>query len=1361
MISDINKIYVNSSVRINANTMPILCFVDGKAVDESLYSLVDNELNLYVETKEYVTLSYGYNDANVYNFNVVLNDKGVIIEKYDSKGSWLQNLKPDNFLVFVDGRLLESYEYEYISSEAIALKVFFKDDQFHNVIIYACKLSFEDGVITKACGETIECNYDRDRYLLFKNGYLIPNDHVYVSTGNESIIINYEYNSQDDVRYIVLPSSNQTINFRTEPGYLTYGPTDDYKKTVPLKYDYELVFDQNVINLIDDIRTGFILHSDEYNSEYLIIDNNFNKKNIKALSLNNDFNRYYTSKQYYLLVPENKKIIDYLNDFDKKGTIVPEVLEVFQRFLLDEYYDEVKRLRNIRNLSKVDSVHINKLLNLLGNKIDLRNKTLLQKRALLEELTSFYKKKGTKQAFNIFNTADVDIGLADLEQLFTIRNNAAPKTDKIISKIYIDRIEAPGQGYEIEKEYALQPAFSDDHSYSTNIKVKVNNVDDPVTGGVKSASLVLPETVSGVELQEGSYNLVSVGNNAKFNITSEPNYFDYELLDAQGEGLDQLPIGNSITCQTDGYPGIITFTKKTNGEIDKRLSIKSGSKNFNTRDPKTGELKFAIAGKIQDNIGATLHSNIIQADDYLFVNNKGSNSAYKLNLESGIYYYEMSGGGGSGGAADSTVGDTADIPSYRGSNGEYVTGLFYVPQATTIDIYVGGGAQPSYAKGHDTPRCGGAGAGYGNPQQGVALRQGWNSEKYVSWWQAHFGGSYYQKYGSGSIFHRYKVKVDEYDTIGTGSGGGASAIIIPNTDPFVARGGKGGDAVAYHYDADTVYKGGNGGGGYFSTESKTIGAAGGEPSAPDGSFTSKGGKDGWVKIKKCTVKYVVTLDTAYHKNAEAGSKYKTDFFSKLLPSSAYIEFIGDKKEVYNIVLDEKKFETKMNPDKSGEYIFYYDGIKWTYNGSEAIMGDYGVTYDGIPMTGDQFVVHYTMATKYNEFELVVTQYDDTRSLITGWDIEPKNGNNYFTYKNGKLLINDLTNGTDVPIVFYPLSSKIEVKIDSKATKYAYYMQLDEDSSTSTGYDEGDQLRFINNLDPQLQDFLITVDEVNAAGTITQFHYTPTSGKLNRNRSQAEASKDICRGAKVLVKVDAQTLADVQTIKEYVDFFNKEELGAVHKTEYRFPITDYGLVMEGTPNSPYPWMLGKSDEDFGQVTSDQQTIEVDKETWEKEIYKEFVSDGHKYRYSCGPQHIIHPPIAGKPTTLITVNWGERQDREYGYVKDAIKGKWYQWWEWERDPNYYPTNHIEVTLTPKNAGNAGEILERFFSQFYKIASTVLYIHRIILNYSFGNTTVYTKNNAGISNGAVLFGFMSGQPISYEKHYFDNDPERQIRI
>jgi len=1606
MISDLNKIYIKGGVKVNQNTMPILCFIDGKAVDNRMYSLVNRELNIYKESTEYITLTYGYNDAKVYNFNVVLDNFGTIIEKYDMNGEWLQGLSPNKLLVFVDGRLLEDYEYELLTQDAastliysvestpypsvatveqtqgdslsdltvdveileenfspthdyigeftykdnssarvtvgfehltdlvvdfaefneqiqtagtyefiyngtkwtldnqeidniaeygisyvgnpiandkitinidanahwehyrepvnlslygisytgiplnndkitltytygdslgyndvhvnksifetqtrttgvysftyngenwlisdssvvvelsdygitvskrpntndiititytaeknsaIALRFRIPGDDFHSVVIYSCKTNLDIDYFNAPSGTTIPCSYNRDRYLIFKNGYLIPNKDIYVSTGNESIIINHEYTSDDVIKYVVLPNSTQTLNFATERGFLTYGPDDDYFKTLPLDYNYELVFEDNVVNIIDDIRTGFILASDEYNTEFLIVDDNFNKNKIKALGLNNPIARYYRDGEFYLLVPECRKITEYLSDFDKSGKLIPEILEVFQRFLLDEFHDEIQRLRNIRNLSKVDSLHIDKLLKFLGSKIDLKNKSLLQKRAILEELTSFYRILGTKNSYNIFNISDTSIGLENLEQLFTIRNNASPNSKKTITKI-ITNINQGGLGYKINEQYLLK---DQQDGKLTNVKVKVTNTDN--YGQITSIAPQVNETIGELDISTGYYDIVSVGDNACFDVKSNGYSYNYTCdpsTDLIGIS-ERLPLGQSMLCQVEGYPGSVTFTKDNMdyNTIRVNLSQKKGTDPIGKweEDDREYYLKNAKVTRNIDNISCTIHSAIQYSDAYIFDNGTPSDAPYTIKLQPGFYFYEMSGGGGAGGAADSTVGDTADIPSENGYNGEFLSGTFYIAQESVVKIYVGGGAKGSYARGHTPYDSGDPGIGYHSGAKGTPIR-----------------------------VQRKWIWFEKYDTIATGSGGGSSAILINNSLEREARGGNGGNCVStpvINVDTESqggkniTYYGGNGGGGSYRGVNNG-GAQGGNHSVADNTFTSTGGGNGWVKIKKANINYILTLDNLYNEHVSQGVKFKTSIFSSLLASSVYVTV--NSQTLSNVQINKKVFENKLHPTEDGIYIFKYNGFSWVFNDTpNTVMSEYGITYQGVPDTGNTITVKYTYSKNNGEFEVEITGYDSTRNIITQYDYSPKSGENVFTQKNGRLLINSPSNGTDVNAILFPYDTDMFMNIHNVGPeKFNYNLSLNEilsslatveqtqgssltglnvnketlennypsisnytkifeydgsgwvydseyvnlsnygisyvgtphnndeitliyiASNISRNYHAGDILKFASG-NQSLNNFQIYVDEVNLSGEIKRFHFTPTTGTDPIESLNTPTTMQNGSGGVLFIEAQTQTLAEANTIKEYVDFFTKEELGAVHHTEYRLNVTDYGLVSEGTPNSPYPWTMGEPDEDFG----------------------------------------------------VTINEGGlvTQDRDYGYVKDPVKGKWYQWWEWERDPNYYPTNHIEVTLSPKSSSALNDSLERFFSQFYKIASTVLYIHRVIANYRFGNETIFSINEDGTVNGSILFGFMSGQPIPYETHFLTSDPNRQSR-
>ena len=613
MTQEINKIYVNSTVRINSNPMPTLCFVDGNVQFINNYALANHELNIYTQSKDYITLSYGSNDATVYYFNLILKDFGVILEKTDTQGNWVSGVSEGKLLIFVDGRLLDETEYEVINDSAISLRINFNDFNFHQVVVYSSKEQIPHEKIIVESGKSFEFMYNRDQHLFFKNGYLIPNDHIFVDAVYNRLTINYPITETDEITYIQLPSTTQTLNFKSEDGYFTYGPEDDFRKLVPIKYDYELVFDDNLNNIVDDMRTGFILKSDEYNAEFLIVDDNFNKNNIKALNIQNANRTLYRTKEYYLVVPECKKIIDYLSDFDKKTKLIPEVLEVFQRVLLDEFQDEVKRLRNIRNISKVDSVHIDKLLKLLGNNLDVRNKTVRQKRELLEELTSYYRTMGTEHSYNILNTADPSIELSDMEQLFTIRNKIGEQLSKVYTTYNMD-VFNPGDNYKVNKIYNLYTQNNTD----TGVQIKVTNTANTIKsyithGAVKYSSTWLsltpyeeggeaqvpltPEedkfyivcdditsnntsykwdvnsekyinvnssqisgpianftqqiidTADDIDLEEGIYDVVDTAQGALFDITSKSSKYQYEI-EGDIEGFEDMPLDTTYLCNT-------------------------------------------------------------------------------------------------------------------------------------------------------------------------------------------------------------------------------------------------------------------------------------------------------------------------------------------------------------------------------------------------------------------------------------------------------------------------------------------------------------------------------------------------------------------------------------------------------------------------------------------------------------------------------------------------------------------------------------------------------------------------------------------------------------------------------------------
>jgi len=114
-------------------------------------------------------------------------------------------------------------------------------------------------------------------------------------------------------------------------------------------------------------------------------------------------------------------------------------------------------------------------------------------------------------------------------------------------------------------------------------------------------------------------------------------------------------------------------------------------------------------------------------------------------------------------------------------------------------------------------------------------------------------------------------------------------------------------------------------------------------------------------------------------------------------------------------------------------------------------------------------------------------------------------------------------------------------------------------------------------------------------------------------------------------------------------------------------------------------------------------------------------------------------------------------DYGFVNDPIKGQWVEWWEWDRDKSYYPTNHVEVEVKIPIDEDYDTYIRRFTEQFYNLASTVLYIHRLVSSFYFGSNPS-DPNNPDQNIGSFL-GIQTGQPVSFEVHTFTSDPHRQF--
>ena len=151
----------------------------------------------------------------------------------------------------------------------------------------------------------------------------------------------------------------------------------------------------------------------------IIVDDDFEGRSVKCLVVTKFNKKSLQSSEYYLTVPDAPSIIKYVSEYDLNGLLFKELLTSFQKVLLNETYDSIQRLKNIRNINKVDSSNINALINFLGLQINVTNLSLEKKHNLVEELRSFYNTVGTRASYNFYNAFRDDGKIINIEQLFT------------------------------------------------------------------------------------------------------------------------------------------------------------------------------------------------------------------------------------------------------------------------------------------------------------------------------------------------------------------------------------------------------------------------------------------------------------------------------------------------------------------------------------------------------------------------------------------------------------------------------------------------------------------------------------------------------------------------------------------------------------------------------------------------------------------------------------------------------------------------------------------------------------------------------------------------------------------------------
>lgn len=827
-MADFNQIFVESSLSVQSRPIATLGFNDGLAISRSKYALENHMLTLNTNTTESVSIFYNNGIANTYEFSVKLNKAGVELPPYDLTDKAFTNLTNKYILVFVNGELQPADAYT-ITNNTLSFNYAYTNDinRFFEVIVYVSSVAFIRTVysqqeISQINLDDIELalTYTAQNTAIFINGEkvsflavekIIPdNAHTDAVKLN---IPNVEISSFEIIKFET--GNTDSINFVTESGYLTYGPYDDYSKKIPILYDTIVTLNDQAKNLIDNLRPGFVIHETDAYGQLVIVDDTFESSELKCIAIQKFRYSNYQKDKYYLEVPSYTSITKYLAEYDNKYTFIPEILLVFQRMLLDEVNDSIQRLRDMRNIHKVDSTNIDNLLKLLGFNANIKTLNIKQRRELLEELNEFHRVVGTRYSYNLVNILQNNLKLINMEQLFT-PYGLQDKTKKTVYN-YASTLTKPGTGYSVNDYLKAADGY---------ISILVDGVDEE-TGAITS---YIQQNSDGYVALAGEYPLTG-GLEGYFNITSPTNQYRYNWL-----------INNDIDCHVGQE------LQTSGGAYSLRVTGDDGEGHITSFEPSVETGNVAITDIVNTKLylvtsNMQLKGKITSTDvttnpeDYELIYDLSQGIGENLSLGPGKYFVKLSGGGGSG----SSAGSTSTTGQTNGYAGEAKAYEFTLTEDSIVTYYVGEGGGKVYAKGMTTDAVQ-AGNGYEQGEMGQIITSTTTQTSAVS------TGVKPNTARTASIRPSPSyaaVTTTSVSNVG-GQGGGSSALVTP-TGTFIAKGGNGGNA------SNEIF---GGIGGSNGTTSGT-GNAGGTSAIQE---WSENGSNGYIKIYRIKQNYSFEID---------------------------------------------------------------------------------------------------------------------------------------------------------------------------------------------------------------------------------------------------------------------------------------------------------------------------------------------------------------------------------------------------------------------------------------------------------------------------------------------------------------------
>lgn len=506
-INEINKITLQSTLEVANVNMTTLLFSDNLIQPKTTYTITENMLFLKDQAQTNVDLFQFVDTSQYYEFLTSLKTSYTSISGNDRYGNTLSNLS-DTVLVFVNGYKLSSSEYIVDSEKnSVIIKPAFTEKSINNVIIYTSSDTVYEGNVEDDFSWDSEFNqftlkdYTIERYIFFKNGELLPPNKIQ-KVGNYVRLNTTIRHGIDVVEYYRMSKDCYALTFIPTLGYLTYGPKDDRGALIQNPYNCIVTFENISRLIVDDIRTGFFIHEANGEGCVMIVDDDFEKCSVKCLVIRKFSKESLEPSEYFITVPDAPTILKYVSQYDLNGTLFKELMVSFQKVLLNETYDTIQRLKNIRNINKVDSTNISALINFLGLQINVTNLTLEKKHNLIEELRSFYNTVGTRASYNFYNAFRDNGKILNIQQLFTPIKST--ETSDTIQTFFPKRW---GELQKVEQTYSQN---EDKNDYVYTWSMHFENGILPVILGKNATTpkfdFTLFETIGDDEINSAVYN---------------------------------------------------------------------------------------------------------------------------------------------------------------------------------------------------------------------------------------------------------------------------------------------------------------------------------------------------------------------------------------------------------------------------------------------------------------------------------------------------------------------------------------------------------------------------------------------------------------------------------------------------------------------------------------------------------------------------------------------------------------------------------------------------------------------------------------------------------------------------------------